>query len=532
MVHRVSICWPSCRPELVKEFRSFLKARRHKEYSVEVSEGGTGIDSILLQAYPIELLERANCDMEAYAAKRKAVMGKGGRTRVLCFSYERDAVPRFAQRWPEDAVHHATGEEADRLARGMARPLLDIEPVSKRTCEMIEQIVATRSLLLKARVPGALVFGDVAMACYGIRKAREGRTEIIVTGAKALDPAQKKTLERHGVSYSFLGERSVENGVLKHYHGIDMADIAAPEKNNSVFFMGLMIPTKEMSFLISRARTGGYDSDAQLLDSVMLKPPSYGAVLPCVFADSYETTFHRLEYGNSDNILGRLKRYKESTGKLSESVCKDAEGDYGFDIREGNSGSEKEMESSAKLLDKLKGMPVFAMQYGVIRCGAKHFVAAEASDYTLAEWAGEQHSAEDWEEVVARVTWAAAVMEDSGLRHGGLDASSVVIRIAHGKRNKRTAVPVSLGGLPLPSARWDVRFIGAAQVLEGSDAKAMQPLGRELKKELAKDLRKGAKHPPQALTLAGEMARATTKGYSEYLSGIFASKRRQQNPEA
>lgn len=508
MTHRVSVCWPSCLPELITQLRNYLKKKKHKEYSIDISDSGTEIDSILLQTYPIELLDKANCDMNIYSEKRSAVLGNNDSKKLICFSYASSKIPEFARKWADDMVHHAEGEKADRLAMGIEHPLLEIEPVSKKTCEMIEQIVKIRTDLVKLNVNDALFIGDVAMACYGIRKAREDKIEVILTKNIKLTKSTSNYLKENKISYSFLDTWLHDNGVLKHYHGIDITEIADPKNNKHVFFMGLMIPTREMSFLISRARIGSYDSDTPLLDSIFVKPSSYGSVLPCVFGDSYDAAFAELEYNK--NLFEKLKSYKKSTSDLLGNVCQNINGDYGFAIKESTADSDKELEKTNQLHEKLRGMPVFAMYYGLIKCqNGKNYIAMESSDYTLSDWSNDNHLMEDWLEVLARVTWGALVLENHGLQHKNLTSSNIVLRIAHGESNKRKPVPIKLNDNKLHLQKWDIRFIGVGNVEQGSNKKALQSLGRSLEQSINNN---------DVFEVLNQMMKLETKQFSSYLS--------------
>lgn len=456
-------------------------AKGHEEHRVKIQKS-EHLDSLLVQAYAVEIIEYG-CDYDKFVETRNRLWGKvkGEAAEAVCFSFSSDSSP--ADWMDNDLMDNDTlfvagdEEEADRVARAFDKPMLTYDGFrGGQTCELLRQLLGIRKANVTAGVSDALFYGDVAMLCYGIRKARQGHVDAILLDNKPLKKKQRERLTKSGIRASSVSEWQRDNSVLTHYHGVDMAGVA--EKGH-VYFMGLMIPPARVSLNISRARTGGSESDVQLLDSLLLKAlVDTAQPLPCLFGDIAPD--ESLSYSPR---LGKLRdAYLGSREKVKKMVCEDTETNLGFDVRTPDPTWDaiKELKHARQVQEAVKGMPVIPMYYGLLDCGKGEVqLAVESFDMTLETWSKKERTLPDWLEVLSRTAWCVVALDTvAGMAHAALDASHVLVRNSEGK--KRKAVPVRLKGESMPHGNWDVRLSGVDKIMPGRDESGLQKVATQI----------------------------------------------------
>lgn len=525
MKRRAFVCWPRCSAEVLEAARGWVEANgaEAKQYVVAVDKA-EHLESLLVQAYAGAMV--GSCGTELVEAMGEHVSGMSwstGKPRATCLAWSGEDLPD-AYLPERDAFLAGDEEAADRVERAFARPMLTYDGFrGAQTCDLVRQLLEIRRAHVEAGVRDALYYGDVAMLCYGLRKAREGKAEVILPGGKAATKAQVAWLAKTGVrAWPSMAEWQRDNDVLVQYHGVNMASVVAEDH---VFFMGLMIPTAAVSLDISRARTGGPESRVQLLDAMLLKSlVGSKQPLPCVFGDLVSDV--ALSY--SPRLTKLAQAYSQARDEVRAKVCEAGDSpDFSFDVRSAPGGAKEEIEKAHEVQAAAKDMPVVPMYYGVLDCGghADAKIAVEPFDMTLATWMRTPRTLDSWLEVLSRAAWCVTALYDvAKMRHDALDASHVLIRVAEGKRAKRAA-PVRLDGAAMPQAHWDVRLTGVDKMEkvpdkdDGKDGAGLQ--------SLASDIMKGADVPKDVRTLLNKMRRQSLKDTVKMLANVLRSAARQ-----
>ena len=98
----------------------------------------------------------------------------------------------------------------------------------------------------------------------------------------------------------------------------------------------------------------------------------------------------------------------------------------------------------------------------------------------------------------------------------GLSASNILIRNAQG-RTRRKAHTVRILREIVHSNKWDVRFIGAAEVRDGADGRALNALAKELLAQSRPKL------PGGVIDILRQMLSRTTARFAVIVAGAIAS---------
>lgn len=475
---RALVCWPACPSRMNLKIR--FAAR--KAFVVDASDESL-FASLYIQVHPLEFKK----DGDAAFAKKVQDARKGAVQEAVCFLLPASEVPA-----PVPA--HAkvlTGAHARLVALAFEHPLRAFEALDGRSKEVLLPVVDLSEKLLfrPGAFPDVAAYGDAALACYGIRKPRDGRMTLVISGPRVRDPTVTTIQE-------YL------SSALHVYHGVDLRG------EGYGYFMGFLVPSLETCFAVSRARSGGEDRDVQVMDSLALKSMGVQTKTHCVFSPGLsKESWAGLLYPPARSAA--LASYLEECAALAKTC---GQRDFGYDLRApGNAKSE--MRRADELQRALGVAPVLPRFYGVLECGGRQMLAVEQFESTLAELLGGNALADvDLLEILARVAWCVGKLTDANMRHTDLEPGNVLLRKSVPSR-PAPLLRRMISGVAYEIGRneWDVRLFGPMQVAEAAKKQAPGSLVRFAKGMLSgRRLLRDDEMASDATLTRALLARATT----------------------
>ena len=452
---RAAVCWPWCSETTYQRVHESVGAHA-KAYKASITTAQQ-LESLFVQVYA-----RLFVGGEGYSIPKLPF--QGARTDAVCYVYEHGSSMSPAEDFDEGTflADGADREELERVIRAFEKPMLTYDGFEKnndaRTRDLAAQAYALRQAAWKAGMSDALFYGDVAMLCYGLRRAAPSELRAIVPDD--LVSPDKKILSQAGVKASTMAVWAKQNSVLVHYNGIDMNAVA---RKDFSYFMGLKIPTADSSLHLALAMYGSRQADSHLLDAMMLKSIAGSDLpLPCLFGNLVAA--EGLSY--SPRLDGLIKAYEASRSLVAARLCPDGARDLNFHVR--NAANAKgEFEAARKIQAALKGLPVTPAYYGTIECSGKTKIAIEPFDMTLETWMSKERTASAWLEVLTRIVWCVLALEGAEMHHSKLEPKNVLLRSTECLMRPK-APSALLMQASLPDSSWDVRLSGIQHIKSGA----------------------------------------------------------------
>jgi hypothetical protein len=452
---RAVVCWPWC-PESNYQRVHEAMGVAAQTYRVSIATI-QHLESLFVQVYARLFVG------EGYSIPKLPF--DGTRTEAVCYVSDTDLPEYLAQALDEGTfiADGADPEELERVIRAFEKPMLTYDGFEKnndtRTRDLASQAYSLRQAAWNAGVSDALFYGDVAMLCYGLRRAASNELRAIVADG-FVRPDQKKILSDAGVETYSMAEWIREHSVLVHYNGIDMNAVA---RKDFAYFMGLKIPTADASFSMARAMYGRKQTDSQLLDAMMLKSLMGSDLpLPCLFGSLVATE----GLSHSPRLEGLIKAYEASRNLVAARLCPDGARDFNFHVRN-TTNAKGEFDAARKIQAAVKGLPVIPAYYGTIECSGKTKLALEPFDMTLETWMSKERTASAWLEVLTRIVWCALALErDAKMHHSRLEPNNVLLRSTECLMRQK-APSALLMQTSLPDSNWDVRLHGVQHIKPG-----------------------------------------------------------------